>query len=171
MGSDDAMDSEDGMSEDGVPDEHDPGLLSMSEEDEDMSLSEDDDGNIVSKKPVARRGTTATRSRARASSRGEPSKPAASKKSRPALKRSSEKPVTRRTRAKPQAVPNLIRKRAVGVFESSSEEEDNVPSYSRNLDFRDLALKEDHVNRHAPLPRVLQAHCPLHVGPYFAAPY
>lgn len=155
MESDDAMDSADGMSAEVVPDDYDPDDVSASDADEDMSLSEDDDGNIVSKKPIAKRGTTATRSRAQASSRAKDVLPAASRRSKPATRRAKQKPATRRARAKPQAVPNLIRKNTIGVFESSSDEEDNVTSYSRKLDFRDLVLKEDHVHRQVLLPSVL----------------
>lgn len=154
MESDDALDSADGISEGAPPDDYDPDIVSGSDDDEDMSLSEDEDGNVVSKKPVARRGTTSTRSQAKAAV------PAASKRTKPAraaAKKGSQKPATRRTRALPQALPNLIRKHDLMVFEDSSDEEAyDTASYSKSVDFRHLTLKQDHSHRHVhltlPLP-------------------
>lgn len=175
MESDDAMDSADGMSEEGgVPDDFDPDVVSVSDDDEDLSLSEDDEGNVVSKKPVAKRGTTATRARAQASSQAKAAKPAASKKAKTATaaKKVSQKPAARRTRARPQALPNLIRKHDLQVFEDSSDEEaDNSTSYSRAVDFRHLTLKQDHGHRHVLLQFLANAMCPCIRASRFAVQY
>lgn len=138
------MDSAEGVSEEAaVPDDFGPDAVSVSDDDENMSLSEDEEGNVVSKKPVAKRSTAATRSRAKAV------KPPAAKKAKPAAraaKKASQKPVARRTRAKSGALPNLIRKHDLGGLFSDSSDEDikDSTSYSKAVDFRHMSLKQDH---------------------------
>jgi hypothetical protein len=149
------MDSDEISEDCAAPEDYDPDVVSLSDDDEEMFLSEDEEGNVVSKKPVAKRGITATRSRTQESL-------SASKRGNLAAKRASQKPVTKRTRAKLEAVPNLIRKHDLGVFEDSSEDElDGSTSHFNYtaVDFRHLSLKQDHFHRHVPLHNCSPMQC------------
>lgn len=136
------IESDDITSEDEGAVDNDPYVYSSSNEEEDMSLSEDEEGNIVPTKQVAKRGTTRTRSKAKVAAPVKAAKPAAAR-------RAARKPAARQTRAKPQVVPTLIRKHDVGVFlDTSDEDEDENVSQTTAVDFRHLTLKEDHGYRY-----------------------
>jgi hypothetical protein len=120
---------------------------------EEESLSEDEDGNVVSKLPVAKRAGTATRAKAKATAaaaalaRKEEAGAAVPSKRRARKSAvAAARPTTRK--AKPRVLPNLIRKHDVGVFEDSEEDdEDDSGTQARAVDFRHLNLKEDHSHR------------------------
>ena len=145
----DASDLSDGGASEDVP-----GAASqpdVSDSEADISLDEDDEGNIVAKAAVPSSSRQAARAASRAAADAAKVQRVAKAMARQAkAKPAAQKPARKAPAARPRAVPRLVKQHKASVWSDSDDEsqEDGAPGAStRHIDFRHLQLKEDHNSR------------------------
>lgn len=148
-GEDEANVSDGGQSADASEDP--PSEPEPSDSEADMSLGEDENGDVVARQALPSSSRQAARAASRAAADAAKVKRAATALARQAKAKSSQaKPARKPPAARPRAVPQLVKQHKATVWSDSDDESpDGAASgaATQPVDFRHLQLKDDHNSR------------------------